>query len=497
MASGDLSLAPRRDWFLAQPWFWMGAGLVSSVTAGLFNLGLGDQWIAFRVFLLCLGLLSAGIALTLRFCDSGPAAIERLPLIVRQCVLVGLLAIYGLLAIACTVSLLFAIFGMNPLVLPGQNVVLWLLIVPLSIAGLQVICARLRDGEVSRGEEASALLTLSALVCFVCARALDHGDLRYLENVTLRVFLAALMLAALVAAPLMVVPQNIRRAVVSFLVLFHFGGICTAGLAAPPTPWAVAQLWSRIYRPYLEFMYLNNAYHFYAPEPGPNSYVWFRITYTHPATKRDEVHWLKIPKVDDEGFPQYPVALIYQRMLSLTQNVDNVDGLTPNEEIYRRRKYHTPAAEIIVGVKQPELRIPMHPGKPELWQFRRPNMMSKYFLRAYVRHVATLPHPDPDKADWTFKSVKVYRVVHEIAVPSEFIRGMKDPLDWENYTPVYMGDFNADGQLQNPDEPFLYWMLPMVRKSPRSNFIRSYMHKHAGDPNWVFDVAAKEWVRSD
>ena len=26
-------------------------------------------------------------------------------------------------------------------------------------------------------------------------------------------------------------------------------------------------------------MYLNNAYHFYSPDPGPATYVWFRIFY--------------------------------------------------------------------------------------------------------------------------------------------------------------------------------------------------------------------------
>src|SRR5262249_51727018 len=30
-----------------------------------------------------------------------------------------------------------------------------------------------------------------------------------------------------------------------------------------PSPWLSTQIWTRIYRPYLEFLYLNNAYHFY------------------------------------------------------------------------------------------------------------------------------------------------------------------------------------------------------------------------------------------
>ncbi len=54
-------------------------------------------------------------------------------------------------------------------------------------------------------------------------------------------------------------------------------------------------LWGKVYRPYLQFFYLNNAYHFYSPEPGPPVLVWFRIDYTD-----NKSMWYRIPNDEDK-----------------------------------------------------------------------------------------------------------------------------------------------------------------------------------------------------
>ena len=83
------------------------------------------------------------------------------------------------------------------------------------------------------------LLTLTAFACFVANWALYRPEAEQ-EAVTIRLLFAAMTLVALVAAPLAVLPQGTRRAVVSGLIVLHFAGICTASLAAPPTPWVIA-----------------------------------------------------------------------------------------------------------------------------------------------------------------------------------------------------------------------------------------------------------------
>ena len=71
-------------------------------------------------------------------------------------------------------------------------------------------------------------------------------------------------------------PSPVRRFAafgVSVLILVHFTAITSAVLANPPGPWVAMQSQHLIFRPYLAFMYLNNAYRFYSPEPGPSQPV--------------------------------------------------------------------------------------------------------------------------------------------------------------------------------------------------------------------------------
>ena len=70
-------------------------------------------------------------------------------------------------------------------------------------------------------------------------------------------------------AVLVLLPQTAQRVAVSLFVLYHFAGILSAITSPHPQPWMTAQLWSRVFRPHLEFCYVNNAYQFYSPQPGP------------------------------------------------------------------------------------------------------------------------------------------------------------------------------------------------------------------------------------
>src|SRR5262249_22093471 len=98
-----------------------------------------------------------------------------------------------------------------------------------------------------------------------------------------RMVLGAFVGAGLAGALLVLLPGRLRRGVIVALVLSPCAGILTAVFSpAPPNGvgnWAVGTLWTYFYRPYLQFMYLNNAYHFYSPEPGPATQLWFRVSY--------------------------------------------------------------------------------------------------------------------------------------------------------------------------------------------------------------------------
>ena len=63
-----------------------------------------------------------------------------------------------------------------------------------------------------------------------------------------------------------------------------------------------------------------------------------------------------------------------------------------------------------------------------------------------------------------------------------------DPYHPTTYKPFFLGEFDRDGKLVNPQDPMLYWLVPIVSKPPTpgtddKNYI-DYMSKHAG---YVYD----------
>jgi hypothetical protein len=244
----------------------------------------------------------------------------------------------------------------------------------------------------------------------------------------------------------LLLPSVARRAVISLLVLLHFGGILTAVInVSPPTgdaPWLANQAWTRFYRYYLQFMYLNNAYHFYSPEPGPPTLLWFHIDYSDGSSQ-----WVRLP---ERG--QFPTRQQYQRRLALTESTNM---LVPPLPIFRDdiREAREEAG------KNPSMPIPALEGVPASLQYRLPSPYSGFMVATYARHVA---HDYPSKKDPTAEvtGVKVYRVVHLILNPEQFREGLS-PTDPTSYWPFYQGEFDQDGNMKARNDPFQYWIIPI------------------------------------
>jgi hypothetical protein len=359
----------------------------------------------------------------------------------------------------------------------------------LVLAGAGV-SLRLRTANWDFEERAvsAALTSVAAFTVILAYLALDPAwD-------TIALFLTVFAVVAFAAVGLILLPRMVRRVVILALVFFHFGGILTAVTSAPPpgsdAPWITRQLWTCVYRPYLQFMYLNNAYHFYSPEPGPACQLWFYIKFTDGTGE-----WLKIPQRED-----YATRQEYQRILSITESTNQCYPQPPNEYMigmrYQAGNTHKPP-------------IKPAPNVPPAMQYRRPYPSSALMVQTYARHVALTykSSSDPEKEVAT---VKVYRVVHQIVPASEFAD--TDPNDPTYFWPYFQGEFNAkgemvtrqreynqDGMIIQDDDPFLYWLipimdepkkpnapfqanLPITGKSRRDNFdIVDYCKIHAGD----------------
>lgn len=340
-------------------------------------------------------------------------------------------------------------------------------------------------------------------------------------------------------AVLVMLPQELRRLVVSVAIVFHFAGILTAITAAPPQSWLSGWLWGRVYRPYLQFMYVNNAYHFYSPEPGPATLLWFRVEYEPDDDGTTYYRWVKLPDLDDDGKPvEYDelarprrVPIIqYTRRLSMGEMTNTkFDGI-PVTRLDRLADQR-----VQVGVIRG---IPVVPNMPLNAQYLEPNALSKHWIASYARHVAhTCKHTDrPDKP---VTGVKVYRVTHnivnyrEFGTPSDEKKPNRPMLDAQGrlapgkslrdptaFVPAYMGEFEASGAMKKScreiafndmgeaydkqRDPFLYWIIPILPKPregsegppPYDYYVLDYVGKHAGDVRDVKPQRQEDWGRS-
>lgn len=289
-----------------------------------------------------------------------------------------------------------------------------------------------------------------------------------------RLALGVLANVALVGAGILLLPQTARRIVVSLLVLFHFGGILMAVTSIPPpnsnAPWLTVQLWTRVYRPYLHFMYLNNAYHFYSPEPGPPILAWFYLTYSDGSSR-----WVKVPNRED-----FHTKLEFQRRLALCESINHQQPGPPVnfDQIWYRRlagdgmenlrpevRFRPPheVSQLLATAHPDFLVIPPYPAHlmPAHLQYRPPTPYSRTMMSTYARHVAR-HYPSASDPAATVTGVKAYRMVQRIIMPGEMVAGL-DPYDKTTYLPFFQGEFDADGKLMDPNDPLLYWAIPIMQ----------------------------------
>ncbi|MFO0970341.1 MAG: hypothetical protein U0793_32735 [Gemmataceae bacterium] len=571
MATADIKAPAREDWVLANPWPYAAFGLVSALLALLLTRLAPDSLDFPRGFFLLAALGAGGLSLVLRLNSARSAFIDDMAPAARSLVLQTLGVLFALIAVLLTVLWIGSWFGARFVPWrPGSLTVVWIVIAPICFfAARACLGARGPDKNIPWGYEAACLLLLFALTCMAGSWSLYFGKESFHDWRTMRLFLSVAAFAAFAAAPFYLVGAGPRRIALVLLFLLHFGGIMSAALSQPPYPWIVGQLWVRIYRPYLEFMYLNNAYHFYAPEPDAATYMYFRMIYEDGKGRTDGV-WYKIPEIDDKGWHKHTVALEYQRYLSFTTNVAMASSLTiplvdnsaspfgnPDDDAivtygmtgpYKARWRKSPFAvyfqkmrdelekeakdagvkkeakddkdkkdqdKTILGKLKPENGkdlnefklpafnfedypglVPFHPSVALTSQYAAPTQNVQHLVESFVRHISTRPHPD--HPDWKLRSVKVYKVKHELFGWDQML-AKRDPTDPVTFSPWYMGEYDPNGVIVNRKDPFLFWMLPILRNNysdPSSplSLTLSFMHRHAGDPKWaVGKNAAGEW----
>jgi hypothetical protein len=308
--------------------------------------------------------------------------------------------------------------------------------------------------------------------------------------------LVALIIAGVLGTGLILLPVAYRKVAVVLLILVHFGGILTAVLSVPAggqaSPWLISQAWIRVYQPYLTFMYLNNAYHFYSPEPGPPTLMWAYVIFDDGKDLKGK--WYRFPDRETS-----PVPLHFQRLLSLTESINQMSGPI-SDQVYQEKLANRQRAGEVLGIP-----LIQNPGQAPY--YAEPQPESKRLLASYARHLARTHEQLGDEPEFKFHSVKIYRVIHRILEPYEMAMG-GNPTDKALYFPYFQGEFNSKGEvIYGPAEeilvdadgkpitrglderldkkdPFLYWLIPIVRTSPPdpkdpTKGLEDYLEEHA------------------
>jgi hypothetical protein len=325
-----------------------------------------------------------------------------------------------------------------------------------------------------------------------------------------QLFFAGAFLMLLSGTAVVLLPEVWRKVAISVWLVFHFLGMFVVFTSIDPPnaqgPWLSKQLWTIVYRPYLSFFYLTNAYHFYSPDPGPPALLWFAVKY-----EDGSYTWVKIPSRDKS-----PIGMHYQRLLALPEHTFSPSNRYAHSEVERAwldqlhakdpKKYRDrvhldrvwddqfgPDGKVIVpGIYRRRYNASRKAtlnqrayvfkdnGTPSVipWvadvdlsvQYREPTDTSRRLIASVARRVLReAPLNDTGSKP---RSVKAYRLVHNCLTPKELAEG-KDPYSKNKYWAWFLGEFDLQRNTKYEEEmwpdypldtkdPFLYWYLPIA-----------------------------------
>lgn len=300
-------------------------------------------------------------------------------------------------------------------------------------------------------------------------------------------------LGSLAGTLLTALPTTVSLSLISLGALFHFGGIFVATTLPEPTPWWSNQASARLYQPYLSFIYMRNAYHFYSPDPGPASHLFVLLTYERdkldPVTGKNEVlnEWITLPRRDKHM--KDPLGLTYYRRLSLTEMVSGTIPDLYTASSFEKGDVRERRIRQAALLAEDE-RIPLaDPAMmPEYLQYRVPRPdITRYLLPSYAKHLAVENSQPARNGEPALKvtKIRIYRAEHSIIQPTEFIKA-RDVYHPTTFRVYYLGEYDPEGKLIDSTDPMLYWLVPVAPKvngpspsDPEKRDYEDFLSRHA------------------
>ena len=111
----------------------------------------------------------------------------------------------------------------------------------------------------------------------------------------------------------------------------------------------------------------------------------------------------------------------------------------------------------------------MHPTDEQVVQYQllQPEV-ARFIVPSYASHVILENTPNKEVAAKT--TVKIYRLQHNTMQIDDFINWKHlpdtniNPYYPTTYRPFFMGEFDALGNMIDPQEPMLYWVVPITAR---------------------------------
>ncbi len=192
------------------------------------------------------------------------------------------------------------------------------------------------------------------------------------------------------------------RAIVSVLVTWHLLAVFTAPWADPPPSTELARAAADWFRPYAQFMCLNNGYRFFAPDPGPSHLIRYELL--GPAGVLEERRF-------PDPSQQWP-RLFYHRHLMLAEMTHQMAAAVP---------------EVPAGTRLEQIMSPR-----EQAEYHDQQQRARVIQQSLANYLLS-QHP-------AATSVRIYVQTHAIPTPFDIQRGMR-LTDERLYEERLLGEF--------------------------------------------------------
>lgn len=212
------------------------------------------------------------------------------------------------------------------------------------------------------------------------------------------------------------------KLIISLIILFHLSAILTHVIAGGG-PFVMKQI-SSWYRPYLKTMWMDNAYRFYAPDPGSTEVLWYKLQYEDGSTR-----WTQVPRRED-----FILRMPFQRHMSLAL----LGSMMIESEPVSPKEDSASVASVLVN-NQMTYRTILSP-------------QGEIYFRSYARHIGHREPVHPATGS-PLVSMDCYLVHYHIRSPYQMRVNMHmyDPrlLDVQ-----LIATFSVDGTMSNYQQGF-------------------------------------------